>query len=269
MTEAILNAGAKADASRRFYVLMAATCLAVALIGFMPTYFLPLAQGRFKGEPIVHVHGFILFSWVTFFLVQTLLVARGSTLAHRTWGMLGVAIATAMTFIVTAIVSLRITQAALPGQPAGLAHQVRAFEWVSIGGLLFFVPVFVLAIANIKRPEVHKRLMLLGTISLLGAPIARWFMVFLAPPPNPNAPPWPANLPHLMLPPASAAVPPMLVGDLLWVVAMVFDWRTRGRVHPVYLIGGGIMLLLHLTTAPVAESPLWQAAAAAIGRLAG
>lgn len=269
MTEAILNAGAKADVSRRFYVLMAATCLAIAVIGFLPTYFVPLAQGRFKGEPIVHIHGVILFSWVTFFLVQTLLVARGSTLAHRTWGMLGIAIVTAMTFIVTAIVSLRIVQASLPGQPAGLAHDVRAFEWVSIGGLAFFVPVFILAIANIKRPEIHKRLMLLGTISLLGAPIARWFMVLMAPPPNPNAPPPPANLPHIGVPPVFVAVPPMLVGDLLWVVAMIFDYRTRGRVHPVYLIGGGIMLALHLTTVPVAESPAWQMVAAAIGHLAG
>jgi hypothetical protein len=269
MAEVALGLGAKTEVSRRFYVWMAAACLAVAVLGFMPTYFLPMAQGRLKVEPIVHIHGVILFSWVAFFCVQTWLVARGGTLAHRTWGVLGVAIVTAMTFIVTSIVSLRIGQASLPGQPAGLAHDVRAFAWVSIGGLLFFVPVFVLAIANIKRPEVHKRLMLLGTISLLAAPIARWFLVFLAPPPNLNAPPLPAGLPAVSAPPVFIAVPPALVGDILLIVAMLVDWRTRGRPHRVYVIGGAILLLIQVTAVPVANSPAWQVIAAAIGHLAG
>jgi len=206
---------------------------------------------------------------VAFFLAQTWLVASGRTIAHRTWGMLGVAIVTAMAFIVTAVVSLRIAQASLPGQPAGVAHQVKAFAWVSISGLLFILPVFVLAIVNLRKPEVHKRLIVLMTISMLGAPIARWFLTFLAPPPDPNAPPWPAGLPEVSAPPVFVSIAPGLLGDLLLVAAMIYDWRTRGRPHSVYVIGGAILLLVQLTVVPVSESPLWQAVAGAIGRLAG
>ena len=269
MAEAVMDAGAAARSSRKFYVWMAAICLAVAVLGFMPTYFLPIAQSRFRGEPIVHLHGLILFSWVSFFLVQTSLVAQGKTLAHRTWGVLGVSIATAMVFIVTWVVSMRIHQASLPGQPAGVEHQVKAFAWVSISALLFIVPVFVLAIANVRRPEVHKRLLLLMTVSMLAAPIARWFLTFLAPPPDPNAPPWPAGLPQVGAPPVAVSIGPSLVCDLLIIAAMVYDWRTRGRPHPVYLIGGAILLVVQLTVVPVSESPLWMAVATAIGRLAG
>ena len=90
--------------------------------------------------------------------------------------------------------------------------------------------VFCLAIANVRRPETHKRLMLLAGISLLDAAVARWFLTFLAPP----GPPGP--------PPVAVTIPPALVAYLLLVVAIVHDWRTRGRPHPVYVYGGIALL---------------------------
>jgi hypothetical protein len=79
----------------------------------------------------------------------------------------------------------------------------------------------------------------------------------------------PAGLPLVGAPPVFVAIAPSLVGDILLFLAIWVDWRTRGRPHPVYLIGGAIMLVLHLTLVPVAESPAWQAVAAAIGHIAG
>jgi len=271
MTDAAVAGSAAKVSTRWFYAWMALTCLAIAVLGFMPTYFMPLVQGKFRAEPIVHIHGLILFSWVALFCTQTWLVAKGKVLAHRTWGMLGIAIVTGMTFIVTAIVSLRIAQTSGPPVPQEFGYAVRAFSWVPFSGLLVFVPMFVLAIVNIKKPETHKRLMLLGTISMLGAPIARWFLVFLAPPPDPNAPVilLANGLPAPAVPPVEIAIPPALIGDLLWIVAMIYDWRTRGKVHPVYLIGGGLMLLNHLTYVPIANSDLWQGFASWLGHLAG
>lgn len=261
--------GATAVPGRWFYVWMSGACLAVAVLGFAPTYFLPLAQGAFDAPPIIHIHGIVLFSWMAFFCLQSWRVATGDIRGHRAWGVLGVAIATAMVFVVTAVVSLRIQQANLAGQPAGLAHDVRAFGWVSFGVLLFFTPAFGLAIANIPRPEVHKRLMLLATTSMLGAPIARWFAVLLAPPADPHAPPWPAGLPDVTPAPISVALQPHLVGDLLLVAALLYDWRTRRRPHWVYVAGGAILLLIQVTTEPVSQSAAWQAIATAIGRLNG
>ena len=76
MTEIVMGMGAAAKASRRFYLWMALACLAISVVGFMPTYFVPMAQGRFKVEPIVHIHGLILFSWMVYFCAQTWLVAE-------------------------------------------------------------------------------------------------------------------------------------------------------------------------------------------------
>ncbi len=222
-------------------------------LGFLPSYFVPMARGTFQGEPIIHVHGMIMFSWLLFFFIQTLLVARGKVLAHRTWGVLGVSIYTAMVFLTMAIVSMRIAQASLPGQPAGIAHDMRAFEWISVGAFVLGIPTFVLAIVYVKRPEIHKRLMLLVNIGLLGAPIARWFKFFLAPPVSHIAVSWPAGLPHVSTPPVFFGIPPSLVADIPLIVAIIYDWRTRGRPHPVYLWGGAAGLLFLATLVPVAR----------------
>jgi hypothetical protein len=260
---------AKAASPRYFYVWMAVACMAIAVLGFMPSYFVPMAKGTFQGEPILHIHGLILFSWLVFFFIQSLLVARGKVLAHRTWGVLGVSLYTAMVFIIMAVVSMRIAQASLPGQPAGLAHDMRAFEWISVGGLVIGIPTFVLAIVYVRRPEIHKRLMLLVAFGGMGAPIARWFLFFLGRPADSHAAPWPVGMPHLSAPPVFVGIPPVLVADLLLVVAILYDWRTRGQPHPVYLWGGVAGLVFAATLAPVAESPAWQWIAAGLGRLTG
>lgn len=265
----ITSVGVYTAAPRKFYVWMAAVCLVIPVLGFMPYYFVPMAKGTFQGEPILHIHGLILFSWVLFFFVQSLLVARGKILSHRAWGVLGVSIYTSLVFIVMAVVAMRIAQAQLPGQPAGVAHDMRAFVWGDVAVLLVGVPTFVLAIVYVKRPEIHKRLMLLVTQGLMAAPIGRYFKFFLAPPAAANPLPWPAGLPHVVAPPAFVIFPGVLVADLLLVAAIIYDWRTRGRPHPVYLWGGGVGLFFLFTLVPVAESPAWQGFATALGHLAG
>ncbi len=266
MAEATM--GSRAGISpRKFYMLMAWTCLAVAVLGFMPTYFMPLAQAKFDAPPIIHLHGLVMFSWVAFFVVQASLVSGGNVLAHRAWGVVGVAIITAMVFIVTAVEIMRIHQVSQAGVPADVTEGTKAFSWVTMGTLFLVVPAFIVAIANVKRPEIHKRLILLITVSMLAAPIARWFLTFLAPPPDPNAPALPPGV--VPAPPVPVAIAPAMVGDIILLIAMTYDWRTRGRPHPVYLIGGAILLLQQLTVVQVGHSALWQAVATWIGKMAG
>jgi hypothetical protein len=256
MTDAAVSVGAKADASRKFYVWMAATCLAIAVLGFMPTYFLPLAQGKFHQPPLIHIHGMIFFSWVVFFTAQTWLVSSGRVLKHRDWGLLGIALAMAMVFMVFAVVVMRINKF----ERDGFGEAARAFSYVQISGAIFFGVVIALAIMSVKNFEAHKRLMLLATISLMDAPIARWFLTFFAPPP----PPGPEQPP-----PVFVAFPPALVADLLVVAAITYDWKTRGKPHPVWLIGGAALLIEQATRIPISSTPVWQGIAEALARIGG
>ena len=252
-----LNEPARVVARSRteyFYVYMAIACAAVAFLGFAPTYWLPLANGTFKGvRPLVHLHGMVFFSWTLFFVLQTSLAASGRIRRHRALGLIGISLATAMTIFGTmAAINLMATSAT-----SGFATEGRAFAIVPLGGILFFASTIAVAIANRRKPEAHQRLMLLAAISILDAAIARWFLTFLAPPGSDGPPP------------VFVATPPALVALLLLAVAMIFDWRTRGRPHPVYWIGGGTYLALKLIEVPLSASAAWHSLASALLALTG
>jgi len=61
--------------ARYFYFYMALACTLVAFLGFAPTYWLPMASGKFPPMPVVHFHGLLFFAWTLFFTFQTWLAA--------------------------------------------------------------------------------------------------------------------------------------------------------------------------------------------------
>jgi hypothetical protein len=80
-----------------FYFYMALACTAVAFLGFAPTYWLPLAKRSLSASPVVHFHGLLFFAWSLYFAFQSWLAASGRVARHRTTGLIGVSLATAMT----------------------------------------------------------------------------------------------------------------------------------------------------------------------------
>ena len=143
-----------------FYFYMALACTAVAFLGFAPTYWMPLAKRSFSASPVIHFHGLLFFAWSLYFSFQTWLAVSGKIARHRAIGMIGVSLATAMTiFGFLAAVNAMKRSAA-----AGLTNDGIAFAIVPLSGILFFAVVFALAIADIRRPETHKRRMLLAGI---------------------------------------------------------------------------------------------------------
>ena len=238
--------------TKNFYFCMALSCTAVAFLGFAPTYWLPLAKRSFSASPVVHFHGLLFFAWSLYFTFQSWLAASGKVARHRTIGMIGVSLATAMTifgFLVSVNVMKR--SAALGQTDMGIA-----FSIVPLSSIVFFAVVFTLAIIATRRPETHKRLMLLAGISLLDAAVARWFLTFLAPP----GPPGP--------PPVEVTIAPALLAYLLLVAAMIFDWRRWGRPHPVYIYGGAALVAVKILNWPISTTAAWHSFAGGILALA-
>jgi hypothetical protein len=227
---------------------MAAVCLAVAVIGFLPTYWLPLFQGTLDVAPIAHLHAVLFFGWMLFLVWQTSLVAGGRIVRHREMGVAGVALATAMVLVGLgmAINSIKVRDA------AGLGDAARAFATVSVTGILTFAVLVTIAVMNTRKPEVHKRLMLVASVSILQAGVGRWFAYFLAPP-RPAGAVGPAPLP-----PVGVTVIAGLLVDLLIVAAMIRDRRTSGRVHPVYWIAGGAVLAVQVLRVPLSTTRGWD-----------
>lgn len=231
-----------------FYVWSALGCVLVAFLGFAPTYFVPLAQGSFAAYPIVHLHGLVFFSWTLFFTYQAWLVANGRTLRHREIGLIGISLATAMTFLGLLVA---VAAAERVGR-LGFLNEGKVFMIVPVTGICTFAVLFALAIANVKHKEVHKRLLLVASASILDAAVARWFLTFLAPPLAPGAAP---------VPPVMVALLPALLVDLFIIAGILYDWRTRGRPHPVYLLAGAAVLAEQLLRAPLSTSAAWNGVA--------
>jgi len=66
-----------------------------------------------------------------------------------------------------------------------------------------------------------------------------------------------------ILPPRSidGVLLPTLLADALILVCIAYDLRTRGKPHPVYLIGGGFMVFVHLIRGPISTTHWWYQAA--------
>jgi len=223
-------------ARSRFFPAMAVLAVAVVLVGFSTTYFVPLLRGRFVALPWVHLHAAAFMGWIALFGAQVALVRTRRVAVHRRLGWLGAALAAAM---VPSAVQIGYA-ATLRDRASGGDFALGQFVNVLIEMVVFCSLVGV-AIVWRRDRERHKRLLLLATISLLG-------------------PAW-LRFRHLLPMVENPFVVFSLIADSLLLVAIGYDWRTRGRVHPIYLTAGAAMVGVHLAELVLSTSAPWLAVA--------
>ncbi len=228
---------------RWFYFSVAAGIATIAVAGFFPSYLSKVGTGSSDLPLIYHVHAALFFAWCGLNVMQTWLVARGRIYAHREWGLLGIALGTAMAISVVLMVISSVKFADAHGH--GIA--ARHFSYLNIAGAVKFLAFFGFAIAFVHRREVHKRLMVVANSTLLGAPMGRLVMLAVLPPALRHGPP-----------PGYAILLILLLGYSPVFAGVIVDWRTRGRVHPVYLIGLIVGLGSGLLTPIIGNTTGWM-----------
>jgi len=86
--------------------------------GFGMTYWYPMASGTFPpAPPVVHLHGMVYSLWMILLVVQAGLVNVRNIKLHRSLGMFGIALATAVIFM-----GALITLLGSRGNPAGINY---------------------------------------------------------------------------------------------------------------------------------------------------
>lgn len=243
----------------RFYFWLSLACLAIGVGGFAPTYWIQVPAGSFTGTPLMHIHALVFTGWLLLLVGQNWRIAQGRLDHHRAWGLVGISLATLMLAVgyTTAVVGLEERLARGFGEPA------MAFLIVPFFSITTFFGFVIAAVANIRRPEWHKRFMFVATIAALQAAIARFFLLFR------QGFEWggrPGELPPL---PVNATLPAFLVASLVIVAGIVFDWRNRGKPHPAWVIGLAVLFVGQLLRAPVSATPAWLAFAEWTTRIAG
>jgi uncharacterized membrane protein YozB (DUF420 family) len=220
---------------RRFFTGIAVATLLTVLIGFSRSFFLrPLfPDWPSPSEGIFYVHGAAFAAWIVLLVVQTSLVAGGRTSLHRTIGPLGAVLAATMVVLGT-VAALTAAQRATGF--VGIPVPPLQFLAVPLFDMALFATFTALAIARRRDAQSHKRLMLLATVNLVTAAIARWPMI-------------------------GALGPPAYFGltDLFVIALAVWDFRTRGRLHPVTLWGGLLILISQPLRLIVSGTAAWLA----------
>jgi uncharacterized membrane protein YozB (DUF420 family) len=159
--------------SRYYYLVAAVLVVLVVFVGFAPSFYLKGHLGPARElSPLVQIHGAVMTAWFALFLVQTVLVRRGRTDVHRRLGYFGGFLAAALASLVL-LVQFNATRDARAH--LGTIH----VEGSTIGFMLEFLLLVGLALWWRKRPETHKRLMLVATVILLGAAWGRYPVEFI------------------------------------------------------------------------------------------
>ena len=222
------DAFASARATRRFHVGLATAVLAAVFSGFGVSVHSRLAQGPLPTRAIVH--GTLFLSWVVLFAVQISLVAAGRVRVHRAFGTGAGVLALVMVLSAPPLAIEAAREGVLPGNSL-------EFLLVMFVDLLLFAAFVGAAIIHRRRPELHKRLMVLGMVSMLPPAIGRW----------------PIAIRHV------AIIPAVLLLFLLATPA--FDSLARRRQHPVTVWGGIVVVLSVPIRFAIAHTAAWHAVA--------
>lgn len=228
-----MSAQAQAAGGRTFYVGMALVMAATVLIGFGPTFYLKPVMASPPLTPLVWVHGFLFTGWIVLLVTQATLVAKDRTEVHMRLGMLGVLLAIAMVVVglMTAAESARLGRVP-PGAPPPLIFVAIPFFAIVQFAILFAAAILL----RVRDSDAHKRLILLATIAIIPAAIARFPLAFAG------------------APPAFFAM-----ADLYILAGIIHDRRTIGRIHPAYIWAGGALVIFQPLQLVIMATGPWLA----------
>ena len=198
-------------------------------VGFSRSYYLKEIYGTPTLPTLFHVHGLLFTSWMALLVVQTGLVATRRTPVHRRLGVAGGVLAFAMTVAAMAMtVDLARRSAGAPND-IGLAFTIVPFFTVIV------FPVLVgIALLYRRQPEIHKRLILIATLELVTAGVARI--------------------------PGAGSMPLFFVlTDVGLVAILLYDIVTRGRPHAATVWGGLFLIATQFIRTTAGATATWIA----------
>jgi len=239
-TDSILRgerAGDSPSRTRRsghgLYAWVAVGAALIIFAGFARTFYLRSVFGTTPLSPLLFVHGAVMTTWLVLFAAQVGLVAAGRTDLHRRLGVLGLVVAVLVIGVGVA--------AAIDAGRRGASPTTEVPPLVFMAIPLFDMPVFAalvgVALWKRRRPDIHKRLMLLATLGLLTPGIARI----------------PLDL-------IQRGGPPMFFGLALFfpLLCVAIDTARSRRLHPAFGWGGALLILMLPLRLLIAETQVWM-----------
>jgi hypothetical protein len=224
---------------RSFNAWMALVALVTVITAFGPS--IVNASTRLAPlTPLVIVHSICFGSWLLLFLVQVILIGTRQIPVHRRLGIAGASLA-ALMVLVGVLASIQMARRGfdLSGDLGGVTANIPLLLAFQFGDLGVFAILVAAGLAFRNRPDIHKRLMLLATVSpytLMGAPLAHLT----------------GHWPQLQVVGAIASL-------LLLFSSAIHDRVSSGRIHRVSLWGGILLFVWNIVRVGfIVPSREWQ-----------
>jgi len=207
-----------------FFLSMALLILVIVVTGFAQSYFLAGMVRAKLPSAVVHVHGALFVSWIFLLTIQASLVTLRNIKLHMTLGILGFVLPPLMVIAGTLTLFGSIQRGQIDVPP----------EILLIGdleNLLIFIVLVSWGMLARRQSAFHKRLMILGTMALMGPAIDRWGFGI------------------------NTTIGVILALPLLVLVYDVFSLR---RVHRTTIVACAMIFTGMLTIFPVSRLGVWQ-----------
>lgn len=220
---------------RRFYLGASLAALGLVLWGFAHTYYLKTLFGTPALSLRLHIHGAVMSSWLVLFVVQTYLISSRRVTLHRRLGVAGVFIALGVVILgSTTTINAAAREVGLHSAEAGARVSVLGLELVQMALFAGFVSAAILAR---RRPDVHKRLMLLATACMMPSAFSRI----------------PLDLTFMVSPFVSI----LILSNLFVLACAGIDTLRNRRLHPAFGWGGLILIAALDVAYVIAISAPW------------
>lgn len=195
-----------------FPMTYSGTLLILALVGF--GYNLsPATRAPDLFQPRFVVHGLACLGWLSLLVVQTSLVGAGRTRLHRRLGVSAIVVASA---VVLSSVFVGIASLAAGGW-------LRLLTYGNVAAVIVFGVFIALAYRARRDREAHRRLMLVGTLFMMGPVYTRLGGI------------------HPL-----AFLAAHIVG---WIAILVWDRTVHGRIHRTAWVAVGLLFVYMVFTA--------------------
>jgi len=223
---------------RPFYLGIAFLFLALVLWTFARTFYLKLFFGTPELPLLLHVHAVVMTGWPVLLAVQTSLIASHRVQWHRRVGVFG-AVWAGLVVILGTVTTLHAAVREVRGH-THLAHIQVFITTLDLLQMLLFAGFVTAAILLRRRPDYHKRLMLLTIACMLPDALARLPVSFMT---NSR----------------------ILIGlDAFVLLCVGIDTLRNRRLHPAFGLGGLLFVLTFHIALFAALTPAWIAFASGI-----
>ena len=225
---------------RIFFGGMAILLCVVVIIGFAPTYFMAGMIHAPLPSPILHYHGAAFTLWMVLFLVQSALISVKRVAWHRSFGTIAFCLPPIMIVlgVIAAIDALGRGVMIGPLDPStSLA--------IPLLGIFSFTILILAAWRARRRPDAHKRLVLLATIELVEAAFGRF--------------PWA----RMGLAPAAGAVAGL---GILVLLVVVYDLVSLHRLHRSTMWAAPFTFVFGAFAVPIGMTGPWHSFAGFLAR---